>query len=121
MNWTQFLIFLALLYGIYYGALIIYDRFRVRNAARDQGSEQMLSMPTSDMQQKEPQKVALTSGETYPKDSPLPQAPPQSVNSSGTGGIALEELMDNALKDSVENVKDIFDENAAAIDPSRGT
>ncbi|SJN47935.1 hypothetical protein [Sphingobacterium sp. JB170] len=120
MNWTQFLIFLAVLYGIYYGALIIYDRFRARNAARDQGSDQMLSMPTSDMQ-KEPQKVVRTGGETYPKDSPFPQVPPQSENSSGTGGIALEELMDNALKDSVENVKDIFDENAAAIDPSRGT
>lgn len=104
MNWTQFLIGLAAVYGIYYALNLLFDLFTHRRAPTKGDGVNELVFPDDPP----PERVT--------PDLPMPEQEPRDsggkpVISSGplqsTGGINLKELVSLVQNDLIEYTKAI--------------
>ncbi|WP_312362445.1 hypothetical protein [Sphingobacterium sp.] len=104
MNWTQFLLGVIAIYGIYYALNVLYDLFIQRRAPRtvDDGHELTFdenSPPervVSDPSKKE-HELIITDGKPIISSGPL----------QSTGGINLKELVSLVQNDIIEYTKTI--------------
>ena len=125
MNWTQFLSILAIIYGLYYSFFIFLDMLRARSSGRKHAEhEQLLTIPMESATRDDdflpeqpasaPQKVELPATAALYTSAPIGEQPSESPNTGSEGGLVLPDVVDQALKDSIENMKDIFGENPPA-------
>lgn len=118
MNWTSFLLTLALAYLAYYGLNLLFDLLIARKppVSEDDGEVLFFEEHTEPQlidYQEEPEPVALPEPEPEPHDAPQPlprKNSQQDIASAiihATGAVGLKQLFNLAKDDLIEHTRTI--------------